>query len=251
MAAGLACARQGPIPGGPEDRVPPFVVGTEPAPDTTVDVWEGPIRITFSERISERAAGGSLDGAVLVSPQLGDIRVSHGRAGLEVTAPGGFPAGQVYRVTVLPQVVDMFGNQLPEPFEFVFSTGPEFSSGVVAGVVTDRISGDAATVRVEAVAQDSTVHHTMTDGDGLFALRYLPEGRYTLRAYEDRNRNTEPDFQEPQGENAVLLPTGADTLVVGMSVLAPDTTSATLIRRAHEPHRRPCRALHRCGEGFQ
>lgn len=227
---GLSCARQGRIPGGPPDRVPPIVVAVEPEPETIVHEWDGPIRIEFNERISERGAQGSLDDAVLVSPEVDGLRVSHSRTGLEISAPGGFEEGRVFRVTVLPQISDLFQNRMRDPFEFVFSTGPEISGAVAAGVIEDRLTGQPAEVRVEAVGADSTIHFTQTGTDGLFALRYLPPGRYQLRGYEDRNRNGEPDFSEPQGGLPVLLPSDADTALTSFTILLPDSTLARVVR---------------------
>ena len=124
LAAGilsLSCARQGRIPGGPPDRVPPIVVAVQPEPETIVHDWDGPIRVEFNERISERANGG-MDNAVEISPRSGEVRVSHRRRGVDVRMEGGFLEGRVYRVTVQPTIGDLFGNTLPEPFEFFFST---------------------------------------------------------------------------------------------------------------------------------
>lgn len=227
---GLSCARQGRIPGGPPDRVPPIVVAVEPEPETIVHDWDGPIRIEFNERISERGAEGSLDDAILVSPAVEGLRVSHSRSGLEVSVPGGFEVGRVYRVTVLPVISDLFSNRMRDPFEFAFSTGPEISGAIAAGLVEDRITGQPVQVRVEAVGPDSIVHFTRSGTDGLFALRYLPPARYRLRAYEDRNRNGEADFSEPVGGLPITLPSDADTSLTSFTILLPDTTSARLIR---------------------
>jgi len=227
---GMSCARQGRIPGGPADRVPPIVVAVEPEPESIAHDWDGPIRIHFNERISERGAQGALEDAILVSPAVEGLRVAHSRTGLEISVPGGFEEGRIYRVTVLPEISDLFANRMRGPFEFVFSTGPAISGAVAAGVVEDRLTGQPVQVRVEVVGPDSTVHFTRTGADGLFALRYLPPARYRLRAYEDRNRNGEPDFSEPQGGLPIALPSNADTSITSFSVLLPDSTPATLLR---------------------
>ncbi|MEZ4422433.1 MAG: Ig-like domain-containing protein [Gemmatimonadota bacterium] len=228
--AGAACARQGAIPGGPPDRIPPIVVETRPAPFAVVpDGWEDPVVIRFNERISERGGGGSLDDAVVVSPELEDVLVEHTRTGLEIRAPGGFPPGHVYRVTVRPAIQDLFGNSMRDPFELVFSTGPEPVPTVVAGTVTDRITGQPREVRVDAVDESgASVYPTRSDRNGIFALRYLPPGRYRLRAFEDRDRDAEIDFSEAQAQTTALLNSGADTVIYTLAVLEGDSTAARL-----------------------
>ena len=114
-AAALSCARPGTPRGGPEDRRPPVVIEAEPAPRASVADPNTPIRFRFSERISERPARGVLDDAVLVSPMTGAVQVDHGSEELRVFVAGGLRSGLVYRVTVLPVIVDLFGNRMSEP----------------------------------------------------------------------------------------------------------------------------------------
>ena len=205
-----------------------------------MEPFRSPVTLRFSERISERPSAGTLDQAVVVSPTSGDVRVSHGREGLSVRVAGGFEAGRVYRLTVLPVIQDMFGNSLQEPFELFFSTGPPFAPNVVAGSVVDRLTGEPLRdARVDAaVAGSDVVHTAVTDSAGIFALRYLPAGEYVVSAYLDRNRNAEPDFTEPQGTRPAPLGAGgqaADTMIVlDVALLPRDTTFARIARVAVE-----------------
>ena len=220
-----ACARQGPPPGGPEDVRPPVVVSTVPESFANLADFSGPVVFAFDERISERVTGGELDGAVIVSPRTGRVRVNHGRRELEVELDGGFRADFVYRVTLLPVVSDLFNNVMRDPFEIVFSTGPEPAPTVVAGLVWDRISGRP----VQAVDIFATPSGggdpfvARADANGLYALRYVPPGDYTLTAFRDVNRNGEIDRSEPRGEGDLELASG-DTIFFNPSLLAPDTT---------------------------
>jgi hypothetical protein len=194
-----------------------------------LEEFRGPVRFRFDERVSERPVGGTMDDAVLVSPRTGDVRVRPGRREITVEVDGGFLPGKVYRITLLPVVSDLFNNQLRDPFEIVFSTGGELNQSAVAGMAWDRVSGEGVqSLEVLAIAQeDSAVHVARTDSGGIYAFRYLPAGRYSLVAFEDRNRNQEADRMEVQGTRSVLLP-GADTVLVDVGVLQPDTTPARL-----------------------
>lgn len=231
-AFGSACAQQEAPPGGPEDRRPPVVVRTTPEAFTTVTDLDLEIRFDFDERISERVPGGTLDDAITVSPRRGDVRVRHERASLTVEVRGGLEPDQVYRVTLQPVVSDLFSNSMTDAFELVFSTGAEPVPTTVAGEVWGRVDG--APLRdgyVQAVGEDSLVHQARTGEDGIFALRYLPAGRFTLTAFEDVNRNRELDSMEVQGSTSVDVAAG-DTLLVDVPVLAPDSTAALLLRAA-------------------
>jgi hypothetical protein len=210
-------------------------------PDTfeVVVDFRGPVRFEFDERISERVAGGALDAAVIISPKTGDVRVGHGRRELVVDLDGGFRPGLVYRVTLLPVISDMFNNRLRDPFELVFSTGGEAVPTAIAGLVWDRLTGRGAPgYRVHALpfgpeaseneAGDSVAHVAVTDAGGVFALRYVPLGRYEVTAFDDRNRDAAPDPMEVQGSRRTAI-NGPDTLVLLIPVLQPDTTPASII----------------------
>lgn len=230
----LACARQSAPPGGPPDNVPPVVASTSPDTLAVVEPFDDPVVIRFSERISERPTGGSsLEEAVVVSPLTSEVEVEHGRSSLEVSLVQGYRAGHVYRVRVLPVIQDMFNNPMVSPFELVFSTGAEFQPGVVAGAIRDRITGEpVGGARIHAVSAetgDSVVYAARTDQDGIYTLRYLPRGPYGLIAFEDRNRSGDPDGAEPRATDEVTLEGPADTLMVSLEVLMPDTTPARIV----------------------
>ena len=160
IAVGYAwgCARQGRPTGGPQDRIPPMVVSTWPDTFATVEPTRDPIVITFSERISERPTVGRLDDVVVVSPETGQARVKHTRSGLEISLAGGLRPGLVYRVRVLNTVKDMFNNPMEGPFELVFSTGGAYELNVLAGVVTDRITGEKVDQARKVILEEMLAH---------------------------------------------------------------------------------------------
>ena len=231
-----ACARPEAPPGGPEDLLPPFVVETRPDTFAAVEAGVREVHFRFSERISERPANGTLNDAVVVSPSTGNLRVSHSRDGISVEMQEGMEAGRLYKVTVLPVINDMFGNRLRDPFELVVSTGEEFVPNVVAGMVEDRVTGQASPdVRVEARFPrdgDTVTHWNLTGTDGVFSLRYVPDGPYEVRAWQDRNRDNELGDNEPQSDfvPGELLSESPDTTFAILSLIEPDTLPARLAR---------------------
>ena len=207
-----------------------MIIRTEPDAFAEVADLGRTVRFHFDERISEQVAGGTLEDAVTVSPRSGEVRVSHGSRTLSVDVEGGLRPGVVYRVTLLPVVRDLFGNQLSDPFELVFSTGAEPTPTVLAGQIWDRISGQGVQVAlVSAVGSDSLVHVARADDQGIFAFRYLPAGTFAVTGFEDVDRDGEPGVREVQGTLPATLASG-DTLLLDIPVLPSDTTAAVLAR---------------------
>lgn len=228
-----ACAQQEFPPGGPEDRRPPVIVETFPQPLGDLTDLDASVRFRFDERISERAASGDLASAISISPRTGPLQVDKGARSLEIRPEGGFQPGQVYRVTVRAAISDLFGNRMTDPFELVFTTGgAEPVATTLAGEVWDRISGRPVNeATIVAVADDGVVHQAVADNRGIYALRYLPGGDFRITAFEDRDRDGEPDSTEVQGVITADLARG-DTLLVDVPILASDTSAARVTRAA-------------------
>lgn len=207
--------------------MPPVVLAVAPAEGSTITATSEPLVIRFDERISEQ----NLRDAVVVSPVTGAVTVDKGRRELEVRLAGGWQAGHVYRVTVRPVVRDLFGNTIPRPLSFAFSTGAPFPESAVGGVVYDRITGQpAADARVEAWPPAGGPYHLALAGEGgSFALPLLPPGEYVLRAYVDANRDRA--LQEFEASDSVRLTLGAtDTIIEPLALLRPDSTAARVTR---------------------
>ena len=224
------CARAGTPAGGDVPETPLRIVEAEPEAFAQIRPFDGPVRIHFHRRVSERPTTGTLRDAVVVSPRTGTVEVRHRRRGLEIRMDGGFREETIYRVTLLPVIQDLFRNQIDGPFELFFSTGPEFEPNVLGGLVTDRLSGeDVAGARVDVrTLPEGVVHSTVADSTGIFTFPWLPAGEYRVVAYQDANRNRLPDFPEPQDSLEVTLARGDTVIVTELALLPRDTTAAVL-----------------------
>lgn len=225
-----SCARVMPPSGGERDTEPPRVVETFPAQNADASNLAGtttPVRIVFHETLSER----SPRELVQVSPESGAVEAERDGKEIRVTMRGGWQRGKVYRVSVLPGIVDRHANARTTAYELVFTTGGVIVPNALGGLVTDRITGKpVVNARVEAITgSDSTIYTTVTDTGGFFALRSLPPGLYTARVYSDQNRNRKLDPVEARALREV--PLGAnDTIAIELQLLARDTTPARLVR---------------------
>jgi hypothetical protein len=229
--AAASCARVMSPTGGERDQEPPRVIETDPIQNLAAANFANttrPVRIVFHETISER----SPREMVQVSPETGEVHVDRDGNVLEVTIDGGWREGRVYRVTVLPGILDRHGNARTTPYELVFSTGAAMHPNALGGIATDRITGrPAVNARVEAwTEQDTaTVYTTVTDSSGFFALRALPVGDYTALVYVDQNRNRKLEAAEARATGKARLGT-TDTVAIELALLASDTTPARLLR---------------------
>ncbi len=231
LLAIVGCARPGSPMGGEVPDIPPLVVATQPDTFAVVESFRSAVRFEFDVPMSERPTAGQLRDAVVVSPRTGSVSVRHRGERVEVSMEGGFRSGQIYRITLLPVLQDRFQNRMIEPVELFFSTGPEFEPNLVAGFLVDRLTRqEAEGARLDAIpSEDGPVHSTVADSTGVFAFPYLPSGEYRLVAYEDRNRNREADFEEPQDSTLVRVVPGDTVVLTDLALLLPDTTAATLV----------------------
>ncbi|MCI0432971.1 MAG: carboxypeptidase-like regulatory domain-containing protein, partial [Gemmatimonadetes bacterium] len=200
-----------------------------PAEREVVNDTDLTVEFQFDERISERGVRES----ILVSPSTGVPRVEKGRSEIRVRMPGGWRAGEVYRVVLLPGVRDLFGNETREPASLVFSTGPPVPSTAIGGLVVDRITGrPASDVVVQAVRTPDTVtYSTVGDTSAFFALTNLPTGNYVVSAYIDQNRNRRKDVSESASQQQLVpLFTERDTSTLELKVVPWDTVPARLTR---------------------
>ena len=231
LLCSVACARVMAPSGGDRDQEPPRVIETEPAQNLIAMNFANTtraVRIVFDETISER----SPREMVQVSPETGEIHVDRDGNVLDVTIEGGWREGQVYRVTVLPGILDRHGNARTVPYELVFSTGGAMHANALGGIATDRITGrPVPNARVEArlTTDTATVYTAVSDSAGFFAMRSLPIGDYRTSVYVDQNRNRVPDRTEARADSTVKL-AATDTLVLELALLARDTTPARLLR---------------------
>ena len=228
--AAAGCARAGTPAGGDVPETPLRIVEAEPETFAQIRPFDGPVRIHFHRRVSERPTTGTLRDAVVVSPRTGTVEVRHRRRGLEIRMDGGFRDETIYRVTLLPVIQDLFQNRIEGPFELFFSTGPEFEPNVLGGLVTDRLTGqDMAGARVDVRSlPEGPTHSTVADSTGIFTFPYLPAGEYRVVAYQDANRNRLPDFAEPQDSLEVTVARGDTVIVTELALLPRDTTAAVL-----------------------
>jgi len=199
LVAVLGCAQLGAPPGGPEDHAAPHLLKI--SPDTNaLNARPKSVELQFDEIVNERPARGgeNLSALFLISPRRGRVDVGWHRSRIEIRPRRGWQANTTYTITQLAGVSDLRGNADSVEHQYIFSTGPTRAPSYIRGQVFDWAAGRAAPrARVEAIhLPDSLTYGEFADSLGRFIVRYVPPGRYVVRAFIDANNNRALDRRE-------------------------------------------------------
>jgi hypothetical protein len=200
----LACARMEPPPGGPPDLAPPQLVATTPEAFQSLPDFDGAVEFLFDEVISEgsspsQGAGtGDLERLVILSPTQEVPEVRWRRNRITVRPDEGWQPGRVYRVELLPGVMDLRQNRSDSGALVTFSTGAPRPETTFGGTIVDWSTARPApgALVVATRLPDSLPYRGLADSAGRFTLGPLPTGEYVVQGALDENRNRLPDPRE-------------------------------------------------------
>ncbi len=124
----VGCARMEPPPGGPPDSKPPQLIATSPDSMGIMRGFDEPAEFIFDEVISEGGGAGAggksgLAQLVILSPTTEDPEVDWKRSRIAVEPREGWQPDRVYRVELLPGVMDLRNNRSNERRVITFTTG--------------------------------------------------------------------------------------------------------------------------------
>jgi hypothetical protein len=224
-----ACAVMEPPPGGPEDRKPPVVVSTIPAPDSAGIARDVTPVIMFSEKVDPA----SFKNRVFIYPPVEFDRLKVKGERLEIGFKGLLPETTIC-LLVRPGIRDYHRVESRQNYLFFFSTGDSIATGEISGVILFKGKPDTTGVAELFAARGDTTLDLRTakrarvafaDANGAFALRALPadDSRWVLRAFTDRDG----DARYSEGkEFAAQYP---DTITLGPSHARLENVRITII----------------------
>ena len=193
--AAVACAREGMPPGGPRDRIPPWVVETDPPAGSTHVPLDVSPKLTFSERIQPR----SIEGNLYIAPIV-EFETEASWRGNEITVRFEEPllVDRTYIITVGTGLRDMRSNRMDSTYVYALSTGPIIVEGEVDGL-TVHDGQPARNTYVWAYdlgekpdpdpAGTPPDYLVQAGRDGTFNFSHLSAGRYRLFAFLDQGRD--------------------------------------------------------------
>ena len=200
----VACARMGEPPGGPPDANPPQLVSTFPDSLRVIPNFKGDVEFRFNEIVSEGSAPnfglgtGDLEKLIILSPTTQVPSISWKKTRIAVRPREGWQPNRVYRIELLPGLVDLRNNRSTIARTVTFTTGAPIPVRFIQGRVVDwSTSRPEVRALVEAALLPDTLRYrTLADSTGKFKLGPLPEGSYLVAGILDQNRNNKRDGRE-------------------------------------------------------
>ena len=242
----LACAKMEPPPGGPSDFQPPRVVAVRPDSLRVLPGFDDAAEFLFDEVVSEGTSPnqglgtGDLERLIILSPSDEVPRVGWKRSRITVRPKEGWQPNRVYRVELLPGIVDLRRNRSDTSVVITFTTGAAAPQHRLVGRVFDWTRGQAAPralVQAELLP-DRLAYRSLSDSTGAFVLDPLPDGDYVVVGVLDGNRNQRRDPREAfdtvrvgpgQTEVGEIWTFPHDTIGPRMqSIAVSDSVSATI-----------------------
>ena len=212
-----SCAQVGTITGGEKDTVAPNPTQTSPE-NGSVGFNQNSFTMDFDEFIqlnSPQQTMSIVPGGINLDAQLNKKRVS-------VTLEGDFKPNTTYVVSFNGTIKDVTeGND--SLIQYVFSTGESIDSAEFCVNVTDAWTLAPLDKIVVGLFTDtnevSPYYFAKTGKDGMARFRYLRNGKYIVRAFEDVNGDLSIQPQERCGfssDTADIQAGDIDTVAVRM-----------------------------------
>ena len=223
-----ACARMGPPPGGPPDRAAPQLIGTVPESTGTYPSWKSEVEFRFDEVVSEGGSPnfgsgtGDLEKLLILSPTQQIPVVHWKRDRITVRPREGWQPDRVYRIELLPGILDLRRNRSDTSAVLTFATGGPPPTDTVRGTVVDWAAGKPGRQALIELylLPDSLIYRTEADSSGRFAIGPLPRAGWTVYAAIDQNRNHRRESREAWDSTVIAAGT---TNVVTLWTIPRDT----------------------------
>lgn len=188
------CAQQSSPTGGDKDTSPPQVLESSPEPFST-NFTGNEIELEFDEYIQVKDFSSQL----IVSPSLENQPEYKIRGKkLIVSWEDTLAVNTTYQFNFGKSIVDLNEGNVKTDMVFVFSTGPKLDSLMIHGQVvqvSDNTPLEECAVMIYQNNIDSLPlttppqYFAITDANGFFKLRYLPEGDYKIFGLKEENNN--------------------------------------------------------------
>lgn len=199
-----ACAKIEPPPGGPPDIAPPGLIATIPDSLAVYPDFSGDVEFLFNETVSEGGSPnmglgtGDLEKLVILSPSERVPKVRWKRSRVTVRPAEGWRPNTVYRVELLPGVMDLRRNRYDSARVVTFTTGAPLPEMHLAGQVWDWSTARPApgALVIAMLLPDSLRYRMLADSVGKYDFGPLPSGDYVVYGALDQNRNARLDRRE-------------------------------------------------------
>ncbi|MDR2222349.1 MAG: Ig-like domain-containing protein [Flavobacteriaceae bacterium] len=194
------CAKKGFISGGPQDTIPPVMLGSNPKNYST-NFDKDEIKIDFDEFVKIK----DLNKNLIVSPpfdQMPDITpMGSARRTITIKLKDTLKPNTTYSFNFGDAIIDNNEGNVLKQFKYVFSTGSYIDSLTLSGTISSAnklksdnfvnvMLYDAKTFKDSTIYKEKPLYVTNTlDSLTTFTIENIREGQYYLVALKDKNNN--------------------------------------------------------------
>lgn len=229
----LACARQTSPTGGPQDTIPPVMVGSSPKHET-INFKGKSIELEFDEYIILN----NPKEQIIITPDIEkkyEIRIK--KKSVYIALENELDDSTTYSFNFREAVQDITEKNPARNLKLALSTGSYIDSLSIAGS-TIQISNNKPLKDVTVALYQSDTFNifkhkpayiTKVDEKGLFIIENLKPGQYFVYAFEDKNRNLIVDSRnEKYGFLSTHFVLTTDTTTTDIPLIKLDTRDLKL-----------------------
>jgi hypothetical protein len=198
------CAQVAPLTGGDRDLAPPKLLEAKPA-NASLNFTGNIIELKFDEFVQVN----DIANQVIITPQTKELPQIEARGKkIRIEFNEALKTNTTYRIFFGNAISDMHERNTLNNLEYVFSTGAHIDSLRLEGKIDNAFDlkreKDVTVGLYDENESDSAVFNkkplylTRTGPDGRFKMGYLPESKYKLFAFTDKNKNLLYDGGEEQ-----------------------------------------------------
>ncbi len=197
LAIVYSCAVMEPPTGGPEDKTPPEIVETVPAPNSAGVKRTQKVQIIFSEKLDSE----SFRKRIIFYPEIPFKKIDVSDNRLEIEFEGLLPETTI-SFYLKKGYMDNHDVKVEKSSFFYFSTADSLEKGLISGhVFFKKEMMEGGTVRLTSIEPDTFEHiydkpelrTSVADETGDFSFRFLPtdSSGFRLWAFFDTNEDGE------------------------------------------------------------
>lgn len=199
------CAQVAPLTGGARDTSAPKLLEAIPQ-ISSLNFKSNIIVLRFDEYIQLKDVKNQL----LVSPSLKtEPEISTEGKKLKILInPEELQPNTTYRIYLGAAIADMTEGNVISNFQYIFSTGSHIDSLQIKGTITEAINNRTATdvlvglynisnLKDSAIYKSRPDYITKSNSDGKYTFTNLPENKFKLIAFGDKNKN---NVYDPESE---------------------------------------------------
>jgi uncharacterized protein (DUF2141 family) len=189
----VACASQTTPTGGPQDKIPPVLISSNPK-NGQKNFKGKTLELNFDEDVKLKDPKEE----ILITPSPGkNIKFTSKKNKIIIEPEDDWKDSTTYSITFREGIQDLTEGNPAENLRLAFSTGNEIDSLSINGSVQETFSEKIPEKITVALYQSDTfdifnhtpIYFTKSDKKGKFSIQNLKAGIYYIYAFNDKNKN--------------------------------------------------------------